>query len=240
MLLRNQTKKRKQQKNNEMSKASKYVLKNKNPINEYRIGDIVLLVKNPFTGEVDINNIIKILKALPLAILKTTNTISVGDFSFLKKRQVDALYYDNMIYITNEQENEMDFCKNLIHELAHGCEEVYYSDIYEDASIKEEFLAKRLKMYEVLKAYGYDELQKEHFLNPEYEENFDLYLYKTIGYDKLRTLVGGFFVSPYAATSLREYFANGFENYFLKSPEEVSKISPALFNKISLFSEKPV
>ena len=44
-----------------MSKASKYVLKNKNPIKEYRIGDIVLLVKNPFTGEVDINNIIKIL-----------------------------------------------------------------------------------------------------------------------------------------------------------------------------------
>ena len=95
MLLRNQTKKRKQQKNNEMSKASKYVLKNKNPINEYRIGDIVLLVKNPFTGEVDINNIIKILKALPLAILKTTNTISVGDFSFLKRDNIVQSSYFN-------------------------------------------------------------------------------------------------------------------------------------------------
>jgi len=223
-----------------MSKASKYVLKNKNPIQEYRIGNMVLLVKKSFTGNVDINNIIKTLKTLPLTILNTTNTISVGDFSFLKKRQVDALYYDSMIYITNEQENEKDFCKNLIHELAHGCEETYYNDIYEDGIIKQEFLAKRLKMYEILTAYGFTDLSKEHFLNPEYEEKFDLYLYKNIGYDKLHTLVGGIFVSPYAATSLREYFANGFENYFLKSPEEVSKISPALFGKITLFSEKPV
>ena len=42
----------------------------------------------------------------------------------------------------------------------------------------------------------------------------------------------GLFVSPYGATSLSEYFANGFEKYFLDSPKTVKDVSPVLYNKI--------
>jgi Mlc titration factor MtfA (ptsG expression regulator) len=42
----------------------------------------------------------------------------------------------------------------------------------------------------------------------------------------------GLFVSPYGATSIQEYFANGFEKYFLDSPQKVRDISPVLYSKI--------
>jgi len=221
-------------------RTRRYIQKNRNPIQEYRIGDTVLLVKNQLTGDIDINRVLEILKKMPYTIMQTVDAICIGEFFFLKKRQVDALFDDRTIYITNTQESESEFLKNLVHELAHGCEETFYGDIYEDSDIKQEFLAKRNRMYEILNAYGYKQMPKESYLNAEYDENFDLFLYKTIGYSKLDSLLSGLFVSPYAATSLREYFANGFEKFFLQDSEEVKKISPALYRKISLFSEKPV
>jgi hypothetical protein len=218
----------------------KYIQKNRNPVQEYRIGDTVLLIKNQLTGDIDINRVLLTLKQLPEPIIQTADAICVGDFLFLKKRQVDAIFDERMIYISNVQESESEFLKNLIHEFAHGCEETYYGDIYEDGQIKDEFLKKRHKLFEVLTAYGYNQMPKESYLNPEYDTQFDEFLYKTIGYAKLSTLSRGIFVSPYAATSLREYFANGFENYFLADKEQVKSISPVLFSKLELFSNIPV
>jgi len=46
------------------------------------------------------------------------------------------------------------------------------------------------------------------------------------------------FYSPYGATSLREYFANGFECYFHKRDHKfLKKISPAIFSKIEQIME---
>jgi hypothetical protein len=42
----------------------------------------------------------------------------------------------------------------------------------------------------------------------------------------------GLFYSPYASTSLREYFANGFEAYFLGQREYLPKIGQHLFIKL--------
>lgn len=218
----------------------RYIQKNRKPVQEYRIGDTVLLIKNNLTGDIDINRVLTILKQLPNPIIQTADAICIGEFFFLKKRQVDALFDDRTIYISNVQESESEFLKNLIHEFAHGCEETYYGDIYEDGNIKDEFLNKRHKLFEVLTAYGYNHMPKESYLNPEYDTQFDEFLYKTIGYAKLGTLSRGIFVSPYASTSLREYFANGFENYFLADKEQVKSISPVLFNKLELFSNIPV
>jgi hypothetical protein len=59
--------------------------------------------------------------------------------------------------------------------------------------------------------------------------NFDKYLYEEVGYPALHNMTAGLFCSPYAATSLREYFANGFEYYFVKNRQLVSKLSPQLY-----------
>ena len=54
----------------------------------------------------------------------------------------------------------------------------------------------------------------------------------TVGYPTLLSLTMGLFCSPYGATSIQEYFANGFEKYFTESPEYVKNISPILYKKI--------
>jgi Mlc titration factor MtfA (ptsG expression regulator) len=46
-------------------------------------------------------------------------------------------------------------------------------------------------------------------------------------------LIGGLFPSPYAATSLREYFAIGFEYYYLKDRSQLKKECPFLYNKLA-------
>ena len=57
-------------------------------------------------------------------------------------------------------------------------------------------------------------------------------MYNDIGYDKLRIISSGLFYSPYAITSLREYWANGFENYLLGDRERLKDLSPVLYTKI--------
>ena len=70
-------------------------------------------------------------------------------------------------------------------------------------------------------------------MDVEYRDAFDHFLYKEVGYPLLSSLTAGLFMSPYAATSLREYFANGFEWFFLKDQQTYLKqISPVLYNKL--------
>ena len=62
---------------------------------------------------------------------------------------------------------------------------------------------------------------------------FDHYLYNVVEYPTLSTLTTGLFYSPYAVTSLREYFANGFENYFLRDQNYLKKDEPSIvYSKI--------
>jgi multisubunit Na+/H+ antiporter MnhB subunit len=79
----------------------------------------------------------------------------------------------------------------------------------------------------------------ESFFNPEYSEEFDEFLYMLVGYPVLTTLTNNLFVSPYGATSLREYFANAFEEYFGRSNfRTVKLISPAISDKIEMLLGK--
>ena len=70
------------------------------------------------------------------------------------------------------------------------------------------------------------------FEDVEYDEEFDAFLYKEVGYVKLNNLVNGLFVSSYAVTSLKEYWAVGFEDYFIGDRDYLKTISPILFRKI--------
>ena len=73
----------------------------------------------------------------------------------------------------------------------------------------------------------------EKFLQSEYDEEFDMFLYKVVGYKLLSSISSKHFYSPYAATSLREYFANGFEMlYVTKEKDQIKKVSPKLYEKL--------
>ena len=111
------------------------------------------------------------------------------------------------------------------------------AEIYGDGEVEREFLTKRKKMFDILTAEGYN-IPARYFLDTEFDEDFDAFLYQVVGYPMLTTLTMGIFISPYAMTSLREYWARGFENYYIKDRPYLEKISPALYDKIEELENK--
>ena len=49
----------------------------------------------------------------------------------------------------------------------------------------------------------------------------------------LRSVTAGIFIRPYAAVSIREYFATGFEAYYTGQERTLENLSPILFDKIT-------
>ena len=72
--------------------------------------------------------------------------------------------------------------------------------------------------------YGYEDA--------EYSEEFDKFLYKDIGYPTLVNLSMGLFMTPYGITSIREYWAESFEKYFLNQAGQLKKFCPIAFIKL--------
>ena len=166
--------------------------------------------------------------------------ILIGQFQELIDREIQSIWKaeEGTIYVTNEQDSEEDMIDDLIHEFAHATEDKFGFDLYSDDQIEKEFLQKRRHMHDILSAHGYASSLSP-YLELAYNAEFDSFLHKEIGYEKLTFLTAGLFPSPYAATSLREYFATGFEEYFLPNGDRGSlqQMSPALYNKITLLSE---
>mgnify|MGYP003677118382 FL=1 len=193
---------------------------------------IAVFVKDPLPEDVNIDYVLSsIEKRIPEHLVYAVDMMYIGQFEEFEKRDTNAAYKDGALYITNEQSDDDDMIDDIVHEMAHACEETYSSLIYSDGTIQDEFIGKRRRLYEILKVEGY-KVSLEDFLNTEYSEKFDLFLYEDVGYDKLTFFTMGLFVSPYGATSYREYFANGFEHYFLTDPQYVKVISPAVYDKI--------
>ena len=128
----------------------------------------------------------------------------------------------------------MDMYDDIIHEISHSLEEPHGYFLYGDKKIEQEFLRKRKYLHDILWKMGY-KIPKTVFMNPEYDQAFDEFLHQKVGYSKLSGVMNGIFISPYAATSLREYFATGFTEFYLHPNEHdfLQKVSPELYKKLA-------
>ncbi len=187
-------------------------------------------IKNP---DIDIKNVFNIIgEKIPQKFLKNIEIIYIGDFDIFKNREIQAMYENSCIFVTNDQDDVDDMCDDIVHEIAHSLEEIHRDIIYSDGFLEKEFLMKRQQVYSLLEGEGY-KLDLFSFMNPIYNEAFDSLLYKEVGYPLLGALSSSIFYSPYAITSLREYFANGFEALFHYGDYEfIKKSCPVLFNKL--------
>jgi len=175
----------------------------------------------------------KIGEKVPAHLFQNLDTIYIGDFDFFKQRNINAMYENSCIFVTNSQDNLNDMADDIVHELAHSVEEIYKDTLYSDGRLENEFIQKRKQLYSILSSENVENLELGSFLNSSYEEQFDIFLEKEVGYPMLDMLTPNIFYSPYAATSLREYFANGFEAfYFFEEPEFLQKFCPVLFEKL--------
>lgn len=197
-------------------------------------GEIQVVIKDNLQQDIDLDKVFKTIEnRIPQSLVRDLDIIYIGQFPQLKARNVESAYMNGAIFISNLIIDEETFLKSVIHEMAHNVESVYGRDVYGDHLIIEEFIEKRKALRDILE-------QQKLFCDPrlyiqlDYNITFDDFLYKTVGYDRLAALTTKLYVSPYAATSLREYFANGFEHYFVdENPKYLKSLSPDLYYKIN-------
>jgi len=210
----------------------KYIKNRQNKLRRKRVGNIDIFIKDPIDNFDPCSVIKKTTELIPQHLLRYIDTIYIGEFEHLEKRSLNASYSDGMIFVTNAQNSPADLLDDLVHEVAHSVEEAHSTQVYSDLTLQREFLLKRRKLYNLLGSEGFD-VESYSFDEVEYDTSFDLFLFQDVTYSFLRNLTSDLFYSPYAATSLREYFANGFEAVFYhKDIDKISKISPILLEKI--------
>jgi hypothetical protein len=200
----------------------------------YTPGGIHVYFKDKLANnQVDVEAIVaKVEGTIPEHLRSEVEMIIVGWFQEFEDREINAFYKDGTLCISHLQDDNEDMYDDIIHEISHSIEAPFGYEIYGDNKLKDEFLRKRKYLHDILWQLGY-KAPMEFFENTEYDEEFDMFLYKTIGYDKLVNLIQGLFISPYAATSLREYFATGFTDFYMDSNHKfLQKISPALYKKL--------
>ena len=199
----------------------------------YTSSGLHVFFKDPVEN-VDVESVVgRVEDALPDHLRDEVEMIIVGWFDEFEERSLNAFYDSGTLYISNIQDDADDMYDDIIHEMSHSLEEPHGYFIYGDKKVEQEFLKKRLHLHDILWKMGY-KAPKATFMNPEYDEDFDNFLHKKVGYEKLSELMKGVFITPYAATSLREYFATAFTEFYLHPDEHgfLQKIGPELYKKL--------
>jgi len=197
----------------------------------FNLSGVNVYIKDRLPDDIDPEFVFNYISArVPFHLVRNVDVIYVGQFPEMKERDLNAYYEDGAIYVTNQQEEDIDMIDDIIHELAHSVERNNEEIVYGNGSLQREFKAKRRNLYNVMSEM-FD--VPEGFLRDiEYNKEIDMFLYKTVGYEILNQLVTNIFVSGYAATSVSEYFARGFEEYFIGDKDSLKQLSPVLYGII--------
>ena len=167
---------------------------------------------------------------IPFVLTKNIDVIYVGQFPEMKERDINAYFDNDAIYVTNEQDDEMDMIEDIIHEISHAVEHYNRDFIYGDGKLQREFIAKRKRLSALL-SQKY-EVPADFNVNFEYDRAIDDFLYRVVGYDALNQICVNIFSSAYAATSVSEYWAKGFEELFIGEKSDLKNLSPVLYNRL--------
>ena len=171
-------------------------------------------------------------KTLPGHFFTNLKRVRIENIPEFESREINAIYRDREFIISPDQDDTNDLADDIIHEFAHHVETLYTEQIYSDERIKHEFLRKRQELKFEIQSEGYW-VNDYDFDELKFDERFDEFLYKRVGRNMLRMMTTGLFIRPYASISLREYFATGFEAYYLGKKNSLEKISPMLYDKIN-------
>jgi len=222
----------------EKNKMKQYILESSNKAKKRQehytvFGSVDVFIKDSLPDNLELSQVLsKLQDTIRKPFIKNLDVIYVGDFEHLTSRDVSAVYESGAIYLTNDQDNNEDMLNDIVHEVAHIVEEDYGNDIYGDGAIETEFLSKRVALKRILRSHGYQTSLYD-FTNLDFSPELDDFFYEDVGYVKLNKFVMGLFSSAYPATSLREYFATGFEEFYLGDRRDVTQLSPKLYNKLN-------
>lgn len=218
----------------------KYILETSNIEREEVIafGNVEVQIVKPLPDNVSLAKVLHMISGLlPRKYYHGINKIQVDDHPKFANKEFNAMYQDGTLYVSPDQDNEEDMIDDIIHETAHHLEVVALSEIYEDQKIISEFRKKRKELRYELASEGYD-VKKYDFDKLKYDKDFDDFLHKRVGYKTITYLMQYDFVRPYGATSLREYFACAFQEYYLGNKDRLYDRCPEAYKKIDELHSK--
>lgn len=204
---------------------------------EYKLNDVSVVIKDRLPENVDIEFVFKYINArIPFHLTKNIEVVYVGQFPEMKERDINAYFENDAIYVTNEQDDEMDMIEDIVHEISHAVEQYNQEFIYGQGAIQREFIAKRKRLSSLLsQKYDVPDTFNHDF---EFDQAIDDFLYRTVGYDALNQICVNIFPSGYAATSVSEYWAKGFEELFIGDKQLLKDLCPVLYKKMSLLMKE--
>ena len=199
---------------------------------QYQMNGVTVFIKDSLPEEVDPDFVFNYVGSrIPLYLTTNVEMIYVGQFPEMKERDINAFYENDAIYITNEQDDEMDMIEDIVHEVSHAVEQYNREFIYGDGRLQREFAAKRRRLSGLLsQKYA---VPADFVTNFEYDRAIDDFLYRVVGYDILNQITVGIFPSAYAATSVSEYWAKGFEELFIGDRSDLKSLCPVLYKTLT-------
>ena len=194
---------------------------------EYKLNDVSVVIKDRLPEDIDVEFVFKYINArIPFHLTKNIEVVYIGKFPEMVERDINAYFENDAIYVTNEQEDEMDMIEDIVHEISHAVEHYNQEFIYGEGAIQREFMAKRKRLSSLLsQKFDVPDTFNHDF---EYDRSVDDFLYRDVGYDALNQICVNIFPSGYAATSISEYWAKGFEELFIGDRDALRQICPAL------------
>ena len=203
----------------------------------FNLAGVDVFIKDQLPSEIDVSFVFDYIGSrIPFYFMEGIDIIYIGKFPEMKRRQINAYFEDGAIYVTNEQDDEMDMIEDIIHEISHAVESNHQEFIYSSGVLQREFVAKR-KRLEPLLMQKYT-VPSDFTVNFEFDRNIDNFLFKDVGYDNLSQIATNIFPSPYSVTSLSEYWAKGFEELFIGDKSELRSLCPVLYKTlVSLLKE---
>lgn len=198
----------------------------------YKVSSVDVFVKDALPEEISASFVFDYISArIPLYLMKNVEIIYVGKFPEMEEREVNAYYENDAIYVTNDQDDEMDMIEDIIHEISHAVENHNQEFIYGSGALQREFIAKRRRLSSLL-SQKFD-VPSDFDINFEYDRAIDNFLFRDVGYDILNQICVGIFPSGYAATSLSEYWAKGFEELFIGDQTNLRQQCPVLYKTLA-------
>ena len=84
---------------------------------------VYMFIKDPFIEKINLKKVIDYIEQkIPSHMFDNVETVYIGDFEEFHERNINALYKDGAIYVTNHQSDELDLIDDVVHELAHSIE----------------------------------------------------------------------------------------------------------------------
>ncbi len=199
----------------------------------FNLNGVSVVVKDALPKDVDLEFVLNYISArVPFYLTQNIELIYVGKFPEMAEREINAFYENDAIYVTNEQDDEMDMIEDVIHEISHAVEQYNQEYIYGSGALQREFVAKRKRLSALL-SQKY-KVPADFNINFDYDRPIDEFLYQDVGYDALNQICVNIFPSAYACTSISEYWAKGFEELFIGETSDLKQMCPVLYRTLAL------